>query len=117
MPKQEAEGYDIPAVEAWIAANIESLKPPFRWTRLEGGHSNLTYRLDAAEGNSAVIRRPPQGDLLPKAHDMSREWSLISALGPTPVPVPPALGFLRKPRCHRRLVLCDGPGGRSPAPQ
>ena len=97
MPKQEAEGYDIPAVEAWIAANIESLKPPFRWTRLEGGHSNLTYRLDDAEGNSAVIRRPPQGDLLPKAHDMSREWSLISALGPTPVPVPPALGFCESP--------------------
>ncbi|MEJ0064356.1 MAG: phosphotransferase [Caulobacteraceae bacterium] len=41
----------------------------------------------------AVIRRPPLGELLPKAHDMAREWALISALGPTPVPVPAALGF------------------------
>jgi aminoglycoside phosphotransferase (APT) family kinase protein len=90
---QEAEGYDIPAVEAWIEKNIEGLKPPFQWTRLQGGHSNLTYRIDDALGKPAVIRRPPQGVLLPKAHDMSREWSLISSLGATSVPVPEALGF------------------------
>jgi len=86
-------GYDVPAVEAWIAANVPALKAPLRWTRLEGGHSNLTYRLDDAEGRVAVIRRPPLGELLPKAHDMAREWALISALGPTKVPVPAALGF------------------------
>ncbi len=91
------EGYRVDAVEAWISANIEGLTPPFRWTRLEGGHSNLTYRLDDATGRQAVIRRPPRGKLLPKAHDMSREWALISALGPTPVPVPRALGFCESP--------------------
>lgn len=93
MTKQTAEGYDIPAVEAWIGENVAALTPPFTWTRLEGGHSNLTYRLDDAAGRSAVVRRPPQGELLPKAHDMSREWALISALGTTPVPVPEAMGF------------------------
>lgn len=92
-----AEGYDVPAVEAWIAAHVRGLTLPLMWTRLLGGHSNLTYRLDDAEGRSAVIRRPPQGQLLPKAHDMSREWALISALGPTPVPVPAALGFCEDP--------------------
>ena len=68
-----------------------------RWTRLEGGHSNLTYRLDDAQDRSAVIRRPPMGELLPKAHDMEREWSIISALGPTAVPVAAALGFCPDP--------------------
>lgn len=91
------EGYTVDAVEAWIASNIPSLSPPFEWTRLEGGHSNLTYKLDDSNGKEAVIRRPPQGQLLPKAHDMSREWSLISALGPTAVPVPEALGFCESP--------------------
>ncbi|MGE0623937.1 MAG: phosphotransferase family protein [Pseudomonadales bacterium] len=91
------EGYNVEAVEAWIGAHIDTLTPPLKWTRLQGGHSNLTYRLDDAEGRSAVIRRPPQGELLPKAHDMSREWALISALGPTPVPVPAALGFCESP--------------------
>lgn len=91
------EGYQVPAVEGWIRENIESLEPPFKWIRLEGGHSNLTYKLIDAKGKEAVIRRPPQGQLLPKAHDMSREWALISALGPTPVPVPQALGFCESP--------------------
>ncbi len=91
------EGYDQRAVEAWIAEHVDALRPPLRWTRLEGGHSNLTYRLDDADGRKAVIRRPPQGVLLPKAHDMSREWALISALGPTAVPVPAALAFCERP--------------------
>ena len=91
------EGYRVAAVEAWIKDNVPGLTPPFQWTRLEGGHSNLTYRLDDSAGGQAVIRRPPQGELLPKAHDMSREWALISALGPTPVPVPQALGFCESP--------------------
>ena len=78
------EGYKVDAVEAWIKANIPSLSPPFTWTRLEGGHSNLTYKIEDSNGAEAVIRRPPQGQLLPKAHDMSREWALISSLGPGP---------------------------------
>jgi aminoglycoside phosphotransferase (APT) family kinase protein len=97
MENQLAEGYAIPAVEKWIKEHIPGLKPPFKWTRLEGGHSNLTYRLDDANDKPAVIRRPPQGELLPKAHDMSREWAIISALGPTAVPVPKALAFCESP--------------------
>ena len=88
-----AEGYDIPAVEAWIAANSEYFTPPFTWVRLEGGHSNLTYRLEDKTGKQAVIRRPPTGELLPKAHDMNREWSLIAGLSPTGFPVPEPIGF------------------------
>ena len=93
MSKREAEGYDIPAVEAWIRENVDVLVPPFEWTRLEGGHSNLTYLLQDSNGDKAVVRRPPQGELLPKAHDMAREWAVISALGPTGFPVPAAYGF------------------------
>ena len=93
----EPEGYKVDAVEAWIADNVDGLTPPFTWTRLQGGHSNLTYRIDDTQFRAAVIRRPPQGVLLPKAHDMSREWALISALGPTEVPVAPALAFCESP--------------------
>ena len=91
------EGYKVDAVEAWIKDNIPSLSPPLKWTRLEGGHSNLTYKIEDSNVKEAVIRRPPQGQLLPKAHDMSREWALISSLGPGPVPVPAALGFCESP--------------------
>ena len=93
MTSDNTQGYDIPAVEEWIKQHVASLQPPFDWQKLEGGHSNLTYRLKDAAGKLAVIRRPPLGELLPKAHDMGREWQIISALGPTKVPVAPALGF------------------------
>lgn len=94
---ESPEGYDVQAVESWIRDHVDSLEPPFKWIRLEGGHSNLTFKLIDSQGREAVIRRPPRGQLLPKAHDMSREWALISALGPTPVPVPAALGFCESP--------------------
>lgn len=89
----EIPGYDVPAVEAWIRANVDGLTPPFEWRRLEGGHSNLTFALTDAQGNKAVVRRPPLGTLLPKAHDMGREFKVIAGLGPTPVPVPVAYGY------------------------
>ncbi|MFT7646180.1 MAG: aminoglycoside phosphotransferase (APT) family kinase protein [Candidatus Poriferisodalaceae bacterium] len=90
-------GYDVPAVEQWIADNTEELAPPFEWTQLEGGHSNLTYALTDQNGVKAVVRRPPMGVLLPKAHDMGREYSIISALGSTDVPVPIAYGYCESP--------------------
>lgn len=86
-------GYDIPSVEAWLKHHVPHLTHPLHWTKLEGGHSNLTYLLEDARGQKAVIRRPPLGELLPKAHDMAREWAVISALSKTKVPVPKALGF------------------------
>lgn len=91
------EGYDVPAVEAWVEQNVDALRPPFKWTRLVGGHSNLTYLIEDTNGERAVIRRPPQGQLLPKAHDMSREWSIISSLGETDVPVAKAIAFCESP--------------------
>lgn len=90
-------GYDIAAVEDWISANVKGLAPPFEWTRLEGGHSNLTYALVDIEGHRAVVRRPPEGELLPKAHDMGREFKVISGLGSTDVPVPIAYGYCEDP--------------------
>lgn len=90
-------GYEVDRVEAWIAAHTRELVPPFNWYKLEGGHSNLTYKLLDDAGRVAVIRRPPQGELLPKAHDMGREWAIISALGSTPVPVARAIAFCEDP--------------------
>lgn len=63
-----------------------------RWRRLTvelitGGKSNLTYFLASGAGR-LVLRRPPTGDLLPTAHDMTREARVQRALAPTAVPVP-----------------------------
>ncbi|MFE0591299.1 phosphotransferase family protein [Micromonospora echinospora] len=54
---------------------------------LTGGRSNLTYAV--TDGRSRwVVRRPPLGHVLATAHDMGREYRVIRALAPTPVPVP-----------------------------
>ncbi|MFF9478960.1 phosphotransferase family protein [Streptomyces sp. NPDC014733] len=63
---------------------------PLRVRLIEGGRSNLTYRV--TDGTSSwVVRRPPLGHVLATAHDMGREHRVISALHPTPVPVPETL--------------------------
>jgi aminoglycoside phosphotransferase (APT) family kinase protein len=52
-----------------------------------GGKSNLTFFLRSDAGE-LVLRRPPTGHLLPKAHDMVREARVQRALAATDVPVP-----------------------------
>jgi aminoglycoside phosphotransferase (APT) family kinase protein len=65
------------------------------WEHLEavlvaGGKSNLTFELTSDAG-TVVLRRPPDGPLLPRAHDMGREARIQRALAPTQVPVPAIL--------------------------
>jgi aminoglycoside phosphotransferase (APT) family kinase protein len=57
---------------------------------ISGGRSNLTYRLDLDSG-PIVLRRPPLGHVLPTAHDMNREYRVLTALSGTAVPVPQPL--------------------------
>ena len=97
QPAPAPTGFKVAAVEAWLLRQLPQMQAPLRWTRLEGGHSNLTCLIEDARGQRLVVRRPPEGELLPKAHDMAREWALISALGATAVPVPQALAFCDDP--------------------
>jgi aminoglycoside phosphotransferase (APT) family kinase protein len=89
----ELAGVDSARVSAWFEANVAGVRPPLRFELITGGHSNLTYRVDDAAGSRYVLRRPPLGAVLATAHDMAREHRIIAALGPTGVPVPPALGL------------------------
>lgn len=48
-------------------------------TPFKGGYSNLTYLIQS-EGKGMVLRRPPLGLKIAKAHDMLREYSILEAL-------------------------------------
>jgi aminoglycoside phosphotransferase (APT) family kinase protein len=89
----EIEGIDLGRVSAWFAENIPDAALPLTFELVAGGRSNLTFRVDDAEGRSFVLRRPPTSHVLPTAHDMAREHRIIAALAETPVPVPPAIGL------------------------
>ena len=54
---------------------------------ISGGKSNLTYRV-ACDAGEVILRRPPLGHILPTAHDMAREYRVMTALADTAVPVP-----------------------------
>jgi aminoglycoside phosphotransferase (APT) family kinase protein len=59
---------------------------------LAGGRSNLTYRLDF-DRRRLVLRRPPLGHVLPTAHDMAREYRVLTALAGTDIPVPAPVAY------------------------
>jgi aminoglycoside phosphotransferase (APT) family kinase protein len=81
-------GLDLTALRPWLAAAAPSLLDgPLVGELIAGGKSNLTYRVtDGAR--SVVVRRPPLGHVLATAHDMGREYRVITALQDTAVPVP-----------------------------
>lgn len=58
--------------------------------QFESGQSNPTYLIDYG-GNKYVLRKQPDGNLLPKAHDVLREFNLMRALHSAGYPVPKPL--------------------------
>jgi aminoglycoside phosphotransferase (APT) family kinase protein len=80
-------------VTEWMAALIPELAQPLTFSLIAGGRSNLTFRVEDAEGRAWALRRPPLHHVLPTAHDMSREYRLMHALGPAGIPVPVTVGL------------------------
>lgn len=106
-------GFEVGRVEAWLAAN-STVAPPCRWVRLTGGHSNLTYRLVDSAGHEFVIRRPPAGELLPKAHDMLREYRIIRGLHPLGIPVAEPIAYCDDEAvCERHFYVMCRVGGEA----
>ena len=95
MSSTELAGIRTDAVARWIDEHVDGAAGPYGFRLIAGGRSNLTYRVDDTAGHSWVLRRPPTGELLQTAHDMTREWDFISALADTDVPVPETSGFCR----------------------
>jgi aminoglycoside phosphotransferase (APT) family kinase protein len=69
---------------------------PISVTRITTGHSNEVFRVERGDV-VAVLRRPPRTPLSPTAHDMAREFRVLTALHqsagwrdrrPVPVPTP-----------------------------
>ena len=83
-------GLDLPRFAAWFdSACPGEIGGPLRGELIAGGRSNLTY--EVSDGTKSwVVRRPPLGHVLATAHDMRREYQVITALRGTDVPVPPA---------------------------
>ncbi|MEU6415965.1 phosphotransferase family protein [Streptomyces spiralis] len=90
-PSHPVPGVDRARLAQFLTRAAGPWTPPgdaLRISLLSGGRSNLTYRIDWGPLRW-VLRRPPLGHVLKTAHDMLREARVLTALGPTDVPVPP----------------------------
>ena len=85
---------DVDRLAAHLADKVPALATGFRAEKFKGGQSNPTYRLTPLDGGPAfVLRRRPPGELLASAHDIAREYRVMSALCASGFPVPQGFHF------------------------
>jgi aminoglycoside phosphotransferase (APT) family kinase protein len=73
------EELDWASLEAYVLAGIPELSGPMTVLQFPSGSANLTYLL-RFDGTELVLRRPPFGVVAPGAHDMKREFRVLSRL-------------------------------------
>ncbi|MBX9803541.1 MAG: phosphotransferase family protein [Caulobacteraceae bacterium] len=77
---------DEAALDQWLKAHVEGYAGPLTLRQFKGGQSNPTYEL-VTPTRAYVLRRKPPGTLLPSAHAVDREFTVISALHKQGYPV------------------------------
>jgi aminoglycoside phosphotransferase (APT) family kinase protein len=105
------DGIQVQNVSRFFAAHVPGGDCELDFSLISGGRSNLTY-LVRGGGRVWVLRRPPLGHVLPTAHDMAREYRVLSALGPTDVPTPHTWALCEDPEVNEQpfyvMEYCPG---------
>jgi aminoglycoside phosphotransferase (APT) family kinase protein len=86
-------GLKLVGLTHWLGNNIAGFdtSSTVNATLLAGGRSNVSYKLTDGVNNEYVLRRPPLGNIMPTAHDMGREFRVLSGLNSVSFPTPTAL--------------------------
>ena len=87
-PVRDAHRFDERTLDIYLQNNLQGYRGPLTVQQFEGGQSNPTFLLTAADGNKYVLRKKPPGKLLPSAHQVDREFRVMKALEKSDVPVP-----------------------------
>lgn len=80
-PIRAGEEIDLEPLARYLRQHLDEI-PELAEVSIQqfpAGHSNLTY-LVRADGHEYVLRRPPFGSKVKTAHDMSREYRVLSGL-------------------------------------
>ena len=91
---REGDALDWDALASFLRAALPEFDGPLEVLQFPGGSANLTYLLRLGD-TELVLRRPPFGTIAPGAHDMRREYKVLSGLWQH---------FDRAPRAY---VFCD----------
>jgi len=89
---RRGEEIDPDRLWEYLSQNLPDLNQPLRIEQFPAGFSNLTYLVRAGE-RQLVLRRPPVGAKIKTAHDMGREFTILSGLHPIYSKVPRPLLF------------------------
>ena len=88
-------------VTSWMVEHVGAMAP-LKFELIAGGRSNLTFCVTDARGSRYALRRPPVSHVLPTAHDMVREHTVISSLFPQGIPVAQPLGLCTDDAVNQR---------------
>jgi aminoglycoside phosphotransferase (APT) family kinase protein len=93
------EELDLRKLEPFLRAHFPDESGSLSLQQYPSGHSNLTYLLQFG-GKELVLRRPPFGSKVKTAHDMGREFRVLSKLHSVYAPAPRVLFY-----CEDESVL------------
>jgi aminoglycoside phosphotransferase (APT) family kinase protein len=89
---RRGEELDLSKLEPFLRSRFPSEPGPLSLQQFPSGHSNLTYLLHLGD-REMVLRRPPFGSKVKTAHDMGREFRVLSGLHSLYVPAPKVLFY------------------------
>lgn len=99
-PIRSGEDLDLSQLESWLQGRLPA-SGPLTVEQFPSGHSNLTYLIRVGD-QDFVLRRPPFGNQVKSAHDMGREYRVLSKLCEVYPPAPRPFVF-----CEDKDVIGD----------
>ncbi|MFZ9297075.1 MAG: phosphotransferase [Hylemonella sp.] len=88
-PVPAAHAFDIGALQTWLENQLPGFAGPLTVEAFKGGQSNPTFKLITPGRNYVLRAKPgPVARLLPSAHAIEREYTVMRGLQGTDVPVP-----------------------------
>jgi aminoglycoside phosphotransferase (APT) family kinase protein len=91
-PIRAGEELDVAKLEPYLRRQFPNEAGELLIRQFQSGHSNLTYSLSLG-ARELVLRRPPFGSKVKSAHDMSREFRVLSKLHSAYAPAPEVLVY------------------------
>lgn len=82
----------LPALQEWLDAHLPQIERITDVQPFSGGFSNITFRISNSK-KAYVLRMPPPGSQVKTAHDMGREFRVLTSLQPHYPLIPAALVF------------------------
>jgi aminoglycoside phosphotransferase (APT) family kinase protein len=87
---RRGEELDLDTLEPYLRRHFPNEAGALQVRQFPSGHSNLTYSLQLG-ARELVLRRPPFGSKVKSAHDMGREFRVLSKLHSVYAPAPEVL--------------------------